>query len=82
LLKSDLIDLSKTNFEYPEAFNIQKIVISGLEDQIIAKQKTKELIEHFKVTESMEYQGYGHALPITNSSNCWSYLSKVLPILR
>lgn len=82
LLENDLLDLNKTNFTYSEAFNIQKIVVSGLEDQIIAKQKTNELIEHLKVTESMEYQGYGHALPITNSSNCWSYLSKVLPILR
>lgn len=81
LLENDLLELRKTKFIYPKESNIKIIVVSGLEDQIIAMQKTIGLIEHLGVTESMVYQGYGHAIPFTNSLNCWSYLSMVLPNL-
>ena len=79
LLEKDLLALKNTKFVNPNS-KLQIISISGIEDQIIPNQKTKDLITNVGINETNVYDGFGHATPVVNSSNCWSYLSKVLPI--
>lgn len=79
LLAKDLIALKKTKFVKPKT-DIEILSLSGDEDIIAKNARTLELVEQNKVDKSTLLEGYGHALPIVNSSACWSYLTKVLPI--
>jgi len=79
LLTMDLLALKKSNIKITNP-NLRIISLSGFEDRIVNHIKTKQLQEISKNMESQIFKGYGHALPMVNSSDCWSYLCTVLPI--
>jgi pimeloyl-[acyl-carrier protein] methyl ester esterase len=81
LLAKDLIALKKTKFARPKS-DLEIHSITGEDDQIASNERTEELIEQNRIDKSMKFNGFGHALPIVNSSGCWSYLIGVLPIFE
>lgn len=56
------------------------IGVSGKEDQIVPHGRTKALVEQLGGKQFRLLENSGHALPIVNSSECWSFLSGVVPI--
>lgn len=79
LLAKDLTALKKTKFKQPKS-DLTIVSLTGSKDQIVLNQRTEVLLKQIGVTGSINFEEFGHALPIVNSSGCWSYLMEVLPI--
>ncbi len=79
LLAKDLIALRKTKIEVKN-LNLKVVLIADKKDRIVPNDRVDEHITQFGSPEYKIYNEFGHALPIVNSSGCWSYLNEVLPI--
>ncbi|MBO6793306.1 MAG: hypothetical protein JJ895_05310 [Balneolaceae bacterium] len=60
--------------------DLKVIGFSGKEDLIVPIKRTKAVIEKLGGKNFILIENSGHALPVVNSSECWSFLSSVVPI--
>lgn len=81
LLSNDL-ELLKDCFLDWSSIPTNVIGICGTEDQIVPYQRTIAFFDQIEVDFYKVIENSGHALPITNSSDCWSFLNRVVPIFR
>ncbi len=81
LLAKDIIALKKTKFVRSKT-NLEIYSITGVDDQIVLNERTEELNLQNGIDKFVKFNGFGHALPIVNSSACWSYITEVLPIFE
>ena len=79
LLEVDLRALENLSFKKITP-NLHIISLFGEKDQIVSPEITKHMNMQIGVRHSKIFDGVGHALPAVKSSNCWSYLTEVLPI--
>lgn len=79
LLEVDLKALETVSFK-KITHDLQIISLFGEKDQIVSPEITKYMNLQLGVNYSKIFDGVGHALPSVKSSNCWSYLTEVLPI--
>lgn len=84
LLLNDLEMLSNSLFT-PSNLKEGKPIISvdGGKDKILGKPRGKEFTELTKRDAVYHFiKEAGHALPVTHATDCWSFLSAMIPIFR
>jgi pimeloyl-ACP methyl ester carboxylesterase len=81
LLSNDLESLKDCLLDWG-LITTKVIGICGAEDQIVPYQRTNAFFDQLGVETTKVIENSGHALPITNSSDCWSFLNRVVPIFR
>ena len=79
-LLSDLNALKNCSLKLRHTESKKWVSIIGDSDQIVSKERFNDLSSKIRFEESLEIKGAGHALPIVNSKECWSFLNSVLPI--
>lgn len=79
LLLSDLTQLLSTKIKFDPSL-YKMISIDGEKDIIKSVSINKQLGSEYFSNQMLTIQNAGHAIPIVNSSECWSFLCKVLPI--
>ncbi len=78
-LLADLKSLAQCELSW-KLPDVKVFGLSGKEDQIVPYQRTKSLIEQWGGNHFKLFKNSGHAMPVVNSSECWSFLSSVVPI--
>lgn len=81
LMSNDLELLKDCSLDW-SSIPTNVIGICGAEDQIVPYQRTNAFFDQLRVNSVKVIENSGHALPITNSSDCWSFLNRVVPIFR
>ncbi|MEQ9263793.1 MAG: hypothetical protein RLN81_01130 [Balneolaceae bacterium] len=80
-LKTDLASLHKTRLKLPKEFSSNWVILDSSEDKIVPGSRAKEL-DTLGTVNHQNFEGCGHALPVVNILDCWSYLCAVIPIFK
>lgn len=80
-LKTDLASLHKTRLKFPKEFSTDWVILDASKDKIVPGSRGEELSVPGS-TNYCNFEEFGHALPVVNILDCWSYLCTVIPIFK
>ncbi len=83
-LYEDLQALRSTRFPMIDLdFGSTMIALDGDRDKVLLQPRGADIIApHYWTKHSRVFEGVGHALPITKTQDCWSYLCSLIPIFE
>ncbi len=83
-LAEDLKELDNTRFPLIDLdFGSVMIALDSGKDQVLMQPRGKEMTAgHLHKKYVKVYDAAGHALPLTNPEDCWSYLCSIIPIFE
>ncbi len=81
LLSNDLELLKDCSLDW-STIPTNVIGICGDEDQIVPNQRTSAFLNQLGGDSYKVIENSGHALAVTNSLECWSFLNRVVPIFK
>lgn len=82
LLAADLKALKSTSLHLLVLLKDKTAFLYSGNDRIIEQERILQTLSDWNIKKSFisHFEDYGHALPIVNSSHCWSFLCEVIPI--